>query len=301
MSPFLLCSFTRKNIDVGGVPTRQKIGWVFATPQYRTLFFNLNTNILQNNFTKQKIKKERVTIRYQGGKSRIAKPISNIINSIPNPPHKIFVSLFCGSCAIESKVQGYSAKILNDKHEYLIALWQGLQNGYELPDTISEEQYRHIKAHKEEDKILSGFVGFGCSFGGKWFGGYARDKVNTNYADVAKRSLLSKMEILQASTFTCLDYREVELPANSVVYCDSPYAGTTGYQVGKFNREEYWDYMREISREHIVFISEQIAPADFVCIWEKPFTRILDVNKQNQPKVTERLFIHKDSNYLKNM
>ena len=33
-----------------------------------------------------------------------------------------FVSLFCGSCAVESKVQGFSRKILNDRHEYLIAM-----------------------------------------------------------------------------------------------------------------------------------------------------------------------------------
>lgn len=45
-----------------------------------------------------------------------------------------------------------------------------------------------------------------------------------------------------------------------------------------------------------MFISEQVAPDDFVSIWEKPFTRTLDVNKSNQFKVTEKLFIHKDTN-----
>ena len=51
--------------------------------------------------------------------------------------------------------------------------------------------------------------------------------------------------------------------------------------------------MRKISEDHIVFISEQNAPDDFVAIWSKPFTRTLDVNKDNQFKVTEKLFIHK--------
>ena len=51
--------------------------------------------------------------------------------------------------------------------------------------------------------------------------------------------------------------------------------------------------MRKISKEHIVFISEQFAPDDFIPIWEKPFTRTLDVNKNNQFKVIEKLFVHK--------
>lgn len=40
-------------------------------------------------------------MRYLGGKSRIAKPISNIINNnlTDDTP---FVSLFCGSCIIEN-------------------------------------------------------------------------------------------------------------------------------------------------------------------------------------------------------
>lgn len=34
------------------------------------------------------------------------------------------------------------------------------------------------------------------------------------------------------------------------------------------------------------------APPDFVCVWEKPFTRTLDRNKGNQFKVTEKLFTY---------
>ena len=53
--------------------------------------------------------------------------------------------------------------------------------------------------------------------------------------------------------------------------------------------------MREISKDHIVFISEQNASDDFVAIWSKPFTRTLDVNKNNQFKVTEKLFVHQNN------
>lgn len=76
-------------------------------------------------------------MRYQGGKSRIAKQISKVIkNEIPRRQIENFqtdsrsdkeqcvldresnltlVSLFCGSCSVESKLTFFTKKILNDK------------------------------------------------------------------------------------------------------------------------------------------------------------------------------------------
>lgn len=170
---------------------------------------------------------------------------------------------------------------------------KGVQNGYELPEKITEEEYKYIREHKDEDKVLTGFVGFGCSFGGKWFGGYARNKGGTNYALQSKKSLLKDMKTLMNAEFSCKDYRDVELPQNCVIYADPPYNNTTGYGKIKFDSPTFWEYAREVSKNHLMFISEQAAPDDFISIWEKPFTRTLDVNKNNQFKVTEKLFIHK--------
>ena len=252
-------------------------------------------------------------MQYQGGKSRIAKPISEvIINEVSRwkvkdsdfdcgsnrererESNRTFVSLFCGSCAVEAKLAPHFDRVIcNDKHEYLIEMLKGVQNGYELPEHISEEEYKYIKSHKDEDKILAAFVGFGCSFGGKFFGGYARNKEQTNYALQSKKSLLKDMIYLPNAEFTCLDYRDVDIPNGSIVYADPPYANTTTYQGQKFDSEAFWEYMRQISKHNQVFISEQTAPDDFECIWEKPFTRTLDRNKDNQFKVVEKLFTYK--------
>ena len=116
-------------------------------------------------------------MQYQGGKSRISKQIAVIIERESNCD--TLVSLFCGSCSIESKVN-ISNKICNDKQPYLIAMWQGLQNGWTPPDVITEDEYKYIREHKDENPALTGFVGFGCSFGGKWFGGLARNKKGYN-------------------------------------------------------------------------------------------------------------------------
>lgn len=183
--------------------------------------------------------------------------------------------------------------ICNDNHKYLIAMLNAVKHGYQLPDNISEGDYKYIKEHKDDDPALSGFVGFGCSFGGKWFGGYARNKSGTSYAAQSKRSLLKDMATLSFAKFVCGDYRDIEIPCGSIVYADPPYDGTTGYGSVKFDKSEFWDYMRKISKYNDVYISEQNAPEDFVCVWEKPFTRTLDVNKQNQFSVTEKLFVYK--------
>ena len=231
-----------------------------------------------------------VSMRYQGGKSRIAGELAQAIAKAVGGGQS-FVSLFCGSCAVESKVQGFSEKILNDNHKYLIAMLRGVQGGYILPESISPEEYRYIREHKDEDPILAGFVGFGCSFGGKWFGGYARNASGTNYAAQSKRSLLADMATLQDARFECNDYRKVRIPLGAVIYADPPYRGVTGYKGQKFDSDEFWWYMRLLSATgHDVFVSEQSAPPGIACIWEKPFRRTLDRDKGNQPIVTERLF-----------
>lgn len=249
-------------------------------------------------------------MQYQGGKSRIAKHISEAITNevsrwqVKNSnldcasnrereSNTTLVSLFCGTCSVESKLTNFKQRILNDNHKYLIEMLRGVQNGYELPETISETDYRYIRGHKDDDPILTGFVGFGCSFGGKWFGGYARNKTQTNYALQSKKSLLKDMSNLTDAKFICKDYRDVELPEGCIIYADPPYNNTTGYGKEKFDSKQFWEYARNVSQEHLMFISEQEAPDDFVAIWEKPFTRTLDRNKDNQFKVTEKLFVHK--------
>lgn len=220
-------------------------------------------------------------MRYQGGKSRIAKPITQaILSAIMGGEKLSIVSLFCGTCSLESKLAEsgmFDQIICNDLHPYLIKMLQGVSAGYELPDYVSKEQYDYIRNHKDEDPVLAGFVGFGCSFGGKWFGGYARNITNTNYAMQSKRSLLKDLSNLNISIYTNLDYRDVYLPDNCIVLADPPYVNTTKYNHKNFDHDAFWEYAKEVSQTHQMFICEQVAPEDFVSIWYKEIARTLDV------------------------
>lgn len=117
-------------------------------------------------------------MQYLGGKVRLAKYIaSEIVQHIPIGG--TYVEPFCGGCAVAVKVAQWrpDVKIIcNDLHPYLIALLKGVAEGtFTPPDSLSEEEYKYIKTHKDENPALTGFAGFGCSFMGCWWGGYARN------------------------------------------------------------------------------------------------------------------------------
>ena len=184
-------------------------------------------------------------------------------------------------------------KILNDKHPYLIAMWQALQNGWTPPDVVTKEEYYRVKANMDENPALAGFVGFGCSFGGKWWGGYAKDKRGDDYCGQAKRGLFKDLTGVKSAIFTCLDYHDVEIPDGAVVYCDPPYVNTTGYTIGQFDTNEFWDYMRQLSKRCDVYISEESAPDDFECIWSKEKVRTLEKSDNVGRVKVEKLFKYK--------
>ena len=108
-------------------------------------------------------------MQYQGGNSRIAKLISEVIinevsrwkvkdsESVSNCNRKMggsnqtFVSLFCGSCAVEAKLTSlFDTVICNDNHYYLIELYKALQKGYSPPRFITEEEYQKVRQNIKE-------------------------------------------------------------------------------------------------------------------------------------------------------
>ena len=185
--------------------------------------------------------------------------------------------------------------ICNDIHEYLIAMFKALQNDYQLPDEVPYDLWDYVRNHKDEDKALTGFVGFGSSFGGRFFQGYARDHQGRNYAGQAKNALTKDLPYIKQIEFTCMDYKDVDLPDGCVVYCDPPYRDTKDYAYQrKFDTNEFWEYMRKISKDHIVFISEQNAPDDFISIWEKPLKMTLSKDGENYKDRIEHVYVYKE-------
>ena len=198
------------------------------------------------------------------------------------------VEPFVGGCNIISKMSG--ERYCYDINEYLIEMYKAVQNGWTPPAIITEEEYDYIRNNKDKDKPLTGFVGIGCSYSGKWFGGYARNKTGRNYCLNAHNSILKQLNDIRDIKFDCKDYKELEFD-DCLIYCDPPYKDTTKYPIiGEFNTEEFWNVMRNWSKNNTVIISEYEAPNDFECIKEiNTKTNIRNRSGKGENRV-ERLF-----------
>ena len=104
---------------------------------------------------------------------------------------------------------------------------------------------------------------------------------------LARFEMFQQLQQLQQLEISNLDYRDVEIVPNSVIYCDPPYAGTAKYKEGAFNHEAFWEWCREQSNP--VFVSEYKAPDDFKVVAE--FKHKSTLSATNNAKVTiEKLF-----------
>ena len=228
-------------------------------------------------------------MQYMGSKNRIAKHILPIMLA-ERKPDQWWVEPFVGGANMIDKVEGN--RIGNDSHEFLIALLVAVRDGYIPPTDISKELYYAVKSKPQDyPKELVGFVGFLCSFGVRWWGGYAFNKEGRNYAEKGSRCLVKQAKNLDGVVFKSGSYLELEIPENSLIYCDPPYANTSKYK-DDFNHAVFWDWCRTKTKSgHTVFISEYSAPNDFVCVKEIQHKTILDKNSQ-YPRI-EKLFRYK--------
>lgn len=95
-------------------------------------------------------------------------------------------------------------------------------------------------------------------------------------------AMLQQLQQLQQLEISNLDYRDVEIVPNSVIYCDPPYAGTAKYKEGDFDHVAFWQWCRE--QRNPVFVSEYKAPDDFKVVAE--FKYISKLSSTNKAKVT---------------
>lgn len=233
-------------------------------------------------------------MKYMGSKARFAKHLLPIILK-DRKPKQSYIEPFAGGMNMIDKVDGI--RIANDQHEELMAMWQALiYDKWDPPKSVSEDEYKVIKYNQDNyPKHLVAYVGFN-SFGGKWFAGYRRDKQGKrDYWAEHYRNITKQVPNLEGVILSCKSYTELEIPNNSIVYCDPPYASTTKYRDG-FDHEQFWEWCRQQSKAgHHVFISEYNAPEDFKCIWEKPAKTSFSWHADNLPakKSVERLFVYK--------
>jgi len=216
-----------------------------------------------------------------GSKNRFAKELLEIVLA-DRGKYQAYVEPFAGGMNTIDKVTGW--RIASDSHCPLISMWKALiYNSWTPPEYVTKEEYDNVRTNPDNySQHYLGWVGFNCSYRGKWFGGYAgkcKTNINTerNYQSESIRNVTKQIPKLVGVDFRCVDYTQLLLPRNSLVYCDPPYFDTTKYR-DDVEHERFWNWVRKISKEHNVFVSEYVAPPDFKCVWSKEVASSLSRN-----------------------
>ena len=222
-------------------------------------------------------------MRYFGGKARLARELSSIINRYQV---QTYHEPFCGMFSVGAEVT-IPTRTAADTQPDLILLLQAVQSGWAGPTTVTEEEYNALKL--AAPSALRAFAGFGCSNSGKFFGGYARESTKRNFAANARTSLMKLAPKIEGVRFARQSYLDFDEPVE-LIYCDPPYAGTTGYTVGAFDPAEFWRWVREYGRRSIVLVSEYTAPEWATVVWQKNVRT--DMNAKGGGKIPriEKLF-----------
>ncbi len=251
-------------------------------------------------------------MKYMGSKNRISKYILPFIQESLGD-REVYIEPFVGGANMIDKVKA-RIRMGNDSNKFVIALLREVSRGW-IPSKINKEEYLKIKNNYNNYSAEEvGFAGICASYSGKWFGGYA-GVVKTkggvrDYQEEAIKNLLKQRDSLKNIIFRSNDYSDLGIPtiednqgvtsdfidkftpANTVIYCDPPYANTTKYK-DNFNHEEFWKICDGwIQQGYKVFVSEYNAPSDWKCIWEKEVKSSLSANgKSGGNKLSvERLF-----------
>ena len=241
-------------------------------------------------------------MKVAGSKENLADEILPVLMSFMTTYNiKTYVEPFVGGANIIDKIQA-EKKLGYDIDKYIIALFKHIQTGGELPDSITKEQFNDAKAQYEskgktyEDWYI-GLLGYLGGNGKKIYGqrklGMTTDEFNDKYLE-GRSELLHQLKFLGDINFETQDYKNLDFKG-ALIYCDPPYSGKVGMNghTKTINYKEFWDKVREWSKDNVVIVSEEQAPDDFDVIWEQEnSSEETDRNKRK----TEKLFILRELN-----
>lgn len=228
-------------------------------------------------------------MKYMGSKNRIAKHLLPIM--LENRNGRTWVEPFVGGANMIDKVEG--KRIGADFNKYLIRALNVVKYDFDLiPNNnkeFTEDDFYKIKSKKLNGiSDLECFLLHVCSFSGMFNSGFARGRETEDFVRAAKGNAKKQAPLIKGVTLIHSSYDKLEIPPNSLIYCDPPYEGTAKYKTGDFNHLEFWEWCRTKAKEgHQVFISEYNAPKYFRCVWEKEL-----INNLNSKKASEKLFVY---------
>lgn len=245
-------------------------------------------------------------MRCMGGKSRIGNQIAEILNNFSTNKSMLFksevffsdfLSPFCGGLNIEPKLH-FDKITISDNNPYLIALYKAIKNNIQLPENLTEDEWKHIKDNPDEIPYLTGLAGL-CCYRGSWMRCFARGKRKDRYfgKEYVQEvfTSLKNLGVFLRKNNVFIENKSYEdfKPTNSLIYCDPPYFGVDQrYFTNKFDSDKFWCIIREWSKYNLVFVSEFTYPDDFYPILE--INQISNMSGKNKKDLImrEKLIVH---------
>lgn len=236
---------------------------------------------------------------YQGSKNRLAKFLVPIIQKyIDDNNIKTYIEPMCGSCSIVERIQCEN-RIASDINDELITLLKYVKSDPSLSIASNICSFEHYADVRENRKIggnkyskeYTALIGFCASYGGRYFdGGYARADKRNMYKERVQ-NLKEDAVLLQDIELECCDYTKYVNCKNCLLYFDPPYKGTKQYSKQQIDYDSFYDFLRKLSENNIVLVSEYNMPDDFACIWQKERKILQKSDRIKGEKAVEKLFI----------
>lgn len=235
-------------------------------------------------------------MRYIGGKSKLAKPINAEIRARMAGCHTYLEPFMGGGATAALNAPMFERAYAGDVSKDLILMWQAVKDGWLPSGGLTEDEYQALR--RAEPSAQRGFAGFGCSFGGKWFGGRARGGYNANgsprdhSAESARAVARLAPGIKALDEIRLCDYRDWSPGQGWLVYADPPYHGTQGYgAAGMFISSDFWSVMNDwVDRGAVVLVSEYTAPTGWAAVLTMDHTRSLQHGRDGRHSTVENLW-----------
>jgi len=203
-----------------------------------------------------------------------------------------YLEPFVGGAWVLQEISGI--RTASDNNKALVTMYKALQKGWIPPEYISEDVYYKYRLSMNDNDPLTAFIGIGCSFAGKWFGGFiGNGEIGVKTHCSVKSSALSlirQLPLIKNVAFCACSYSDYN-PHGNLIYCDPPYEGTTEYK-DKFDSLSFWNVMRKWSLDNTVVISELKAPPDFRCVLSIDSRTSIRNASNISELTTEKLFMY---------
>lgn len=237
-------------------------------------------------------------MRYLGGKKRQFKAIIRAIEAI-RPGFSVYAEPFCGEMwSATAVIEALPRRryFLSDVNPYLIRFWRAaVFEGWDPPADPTEDEWRSYQLRKPVDDPMTGYLGFAWSFGGKFFGGAARDKTGGTFKG-SYRSTCRKIDILRRADvrIECRSYDNKPLPLGCLAYLDPPYEGRT-HQAhkkinGGFDHDRFRIWAEGQAARATILTTEFVNPNDWEVVHNYGDT-VIRHHSGNAPDGTQELLM----------